>query len=211
MKSPHSPTAQKSTAWHSQHWTVLKETRKNNSLQEHQHETLVYLTAHSALAHSVTLESIISSNPTSGNCQEPGKHPLGLSRFQFGIQFLFCIFFHPVEKYRYLVRISWPTCEQGFNLCTTSLFSFAADSAQPGVNSLFPGSQGSTQAKGWAGTCSELEATPSSSRACAWRLCNGFPENKTKQKKNHTGVHLNSCRPPVSARNFSGLLANYSF
>lgn len=87
----------KNTALHSQHWTVLKETRKNNSPQEH-HETLVYPTAHTALAHSVMLESLISNNPTSGNGQEPGKHPLRLTQFQFGIQFLFCIFLHTEEK-----------------------------------------------------------------------------------------------------------------
>lgn len=46
------------------------------------------------------------------------------------------------------------------------------------------------------------------SRACAWRLCNGFPEN-TKMHT-HTGAHLNGSRQSTSAKNLSGLLTSYS-
>lgn len=162
------------------------------------------------LWHTLTLESLISSNPTSGNGQEPGKHPLRLTRFQVRILFLFCIIFRSVRRTRYLVRISWPICEQGFNLSMTSLFICCRFSSTWCKLSI-PWEPWIHTVQGYGLVLAhhtEQEAAPSSSRACAWRLHNGFPENK--KKKPHTGAHLNSCRPSMSARNFSGLLTNYS-
>lgn len=101
-KSPSNPQHKKHSQ-HSQHCTVLKETREKQLSR-----ASTWDTGGSECPHcSGTLESLISSNPASGNGQEPGKHPLRLTRFQFGI----CSAFSSPQWN--LVSELWPICEQG--------------------------------------------------------------------------------------------------